>query len=84
VVEGFDHIDDFFDLVDELDDCFLGDRHFDGNAVDTRNSAFRSRKGIDIDSPARKNDGDSVENPNEIFSDDKDGITFHWQAINGV
>jgi hypothetical protein len=76
-MESFDHIDDFLDLVDQLDDCFFGNRDFDGDPVHSWDAAFRCCQGIDIDPPTGKNDGNPIEDSNKIFGDYEDGVAFH-------
>jgi hypothetical protein len=71
VVKGLDDIDDFFNLLDQVYYRFFRSRHLNGDAVHTRDSTFGGSKGVDVDASTGKNDRDPVENPNEIFGDDK-------------
>ena len=81
MVKSLDYIDDFFDLIDQLDHRFLGHRHLDGDSVDTWDPAFRGSKCIDIDTPTGKNDRNSIENSNKIFGDNEDSVAFHREQL---
>ena len=61
MVKGLDHIDLFFDLLNHLNNAFMGHLDHDHKAKNIFNFRWGGRKAFDIDVPFKKNGGNGTE-----------------------
>src|SRR5690554_3471002 len=77
IIKSLDHINDFFNLPCKLDYLFFRCSYLYGNPVDTLLPAFRCGKTVYVYPPPGKNKGDPTQNPYKIFSENRNGVSFH-------
>jgi hypothetical protein len=60
MIKSLDHVNNFLDLIDQLNDSVFGSSDLNCNPVDSFQAAFRSCECIDINTSPGKNNSDAI------------------------